>query len=227
MYAGEGNVGGGMPGAWHGEAGHRARMASNVCRAGITAGQPRHPIGAAQGPASRCVATMSTTRPWPGHTRAVPGDRPRFAHSACRCGDSCQPAEVRCRRGARARRACAVLASTATASAVSGSPPVGPVRTTYVIDTITRQASLGPSCRYLSLKFQTIRSCSPVRQPGCNYGATQARTRMCVHVLESRQACCARHDRRDCLPLPLATARWHSFISLEFAIGGADGDAPV
>jgi hypothetical protein len=52
---GERSVGGGMPGAWHGRAGHRAQMASNVIAARIAVLQaPGGPIGAAQGGFRQC-----------------------------------------------------------------------------------------------------------------------------------------------------------------------------
>ena len=47
----------------------------------------------------------------------------------------------------------------------SGPLAAGRAKTTSVIDAITRRAGQRPACRYLSLKFQTILSCSPARYP--------------------------------------------------------------
>jgi len=178
MYAGT-DVGGGMPGAWHGGAGHRAQMVSNVIAARTTS--------AIQWPDRGVIATARRVR-HEGQTGGTAGMREvqarrQSASAPGRQDAICENlydlllAAVRWNRSSEGRELAPCLLHGSrnperdgfhnNAAARDGfrDSCIGRAKTTSVIDAITRRASLRQACRYLSLNFQTIQSCSPVRDP--------------------------------------------------------------
>ena len=75
-----------------------------------------------------------------------------------------------------------VFNNTATAHDGLAAPYFGSGKTASVIDAITRRADPAAGLPVLILTIPNNPILHPVRLPGCNCGATQVRTGMCVHV---------------------------------------------
>jgi hypothetical protein len=241
-----------MPGAWHGGAGHRAQMRSNVIALrtnGLVS--PGGPIGAAAGRAS-------------GATSARPGRQAREAANqaqislgyaspidavweSCNCcvmhAISIRPrhvaraikAAMRC-TGCKARPGHCVSNHTVTARDGSKAPCLWSGKKASVIDAITRRADPWAGLPVLILINPNNPILHPVRSPDCNCGATLVRTGMCVHVNESRQSCggCRAACRSAYFwyghaGLPGYRTRWRARLLFpsNSHFGGTDGDAPV
>ena len=79
----------------------------------------------------------------------------------------------------------------------------------------------GPACRYLSLKFQTIQSCSLACGPIATAVQPRRATRMCVHVIESEKPLrCSAH-------IAAARYRYSRFLFHRFCILARPMETPL
>jgi len=135
-----------MPGAWHGIAGHRAQMASNV----IVARTPQP-----------CLASAARS----GRRRGLrAGAKSDHSQTRAAMSGSWTRRSISLGLQVLATKPAGTMDNLRSARFPGSLHRVG--RKRQALSTPSPgEPSLKPACRYLSLRFQTIQSCSPVRYP--------------------------------------------------------------